>query len=272
MQLSESGRVDPDTAIQAYIPEFPVKPEGQITVRQLLTHTSGIGDYKSARERENTRQYDNLEEVAAVFMDRDLVAPPGSQFYYSSYNYVLLGIVIERTSGMSFGEYMKTHIWEPAGMETTGIERAGSEPDGIASLYHRNEKGKINQVDRTNLSNRIPGGGVYSTTTDMLLFCGALLNNTLLQQSTLESMFIDPGLKNEGNGYGMGWYLYGVNPKYGNVVGHTGGQTGCSAMLMLLPEVKTGIVVLSNTSGAMQAVTDITIALFDISAEAREGK
>ncbi len=81
-------------------------------------------------------------------------------------------------------------------------------------------------------------------------------------------MVENPNLKTQGNGYGLGWYLYGENPNYGNVYGHNGTQTGASTFLMLLPEQNTTIVVLSNTSGAIQTVTNITIKLFDISAEA----
>jgi CubicO group peptidase (beta-lactamase class C family) len=83
-------------------------------------------------------------------------------------------------------------------------------------------------------------------------------------------MISNPNLKAEGNGYGMGWYLYGENPNYGNVIGHNGSQTGASTFLMLLPEVKTTIIVLSNTSGAMQAISTITVKLFDIAHNARK--
>ena len=80
-------------------------------------------------------------------------------------------------------------------------------------------------------------------------------------------MQLDPGLKQGGNGYGLGWYLYGENSKYGPVIGHNGSQTGASTFLMLLPQQGTTVVVLSNTSGAMQEISNITVALFDPAAE-----
>src|SRR5690606_15400722 len=114
-----------------------------------------------------------------------------------------------------------------------------------AELYHTNGKGRIQSVEHTDLSDRIPGGGVYSTAADMLRFGDALLRGTLLEPKSLAAMWNDPGLKKDGNGYGLGWYLYGQNPKYGPVYGHNGAQTGASTFLMLLPEQKTSIIVLS---------------------------
>ncbi|MBK8503455.1 MAG: beta-lactamase family protein [Saprospiraceae bacterium] len=125
----------------------------------------------------------------------------------------------------------------------------------------------MRKTDATNLSDRIPGGGVYSSVSDVLKFGNAILANTLIKAETLQIMVELPDLQYDGNAYGFGWYLYGENPKYGNVFGHNGTQTGASTFLMLLPAEKTVIVVLSNTSGAMQEVTNIAISLFDIAAE-----
>lgn len=270
MQLFEQGKLDLDQAIQQYLPEFPEKKEGAITIRQLLLHSSGIDDYKSSKEIENKKNYASLNEAIDIFKDRDLLAAPGTAFHYTTYGYVVLGRIIEKVSGMTYEAYLQENIWNKAGMTHTGIEVFGTEYPNKATLYHRKDNGKMSTAKATNLSDRVPGGGIYSCVTDLLKFGDAVLNHTLIKASSLEIMITDPGLSKKGNAYGLGWYLYGQNPKYGNVFGHTGGQTGCSAFLMLLPEQQTTIVVLSNTSGAMQAVTNIAIGLFDIAAEAKE--
>ncbi|MCB0376351.1 MAG: beta-lactamase family protein, partial [Sinomicrobium sp.] len=95
MQLWEQGKVRLDDPIQKYVPDFPVKKEGPVTVRQLLNHTSGIGGYASEAARENRKNYTTLAEAVAVFKDNDLVSPPGTAYYYSTYGYVLLGRLIE---------------------------------------------------------------------------------------------------------------------------------------------------------------------------------
>ncbi|MBK6369110.1 MAG: beta-lactamase family protein [Flavobacteriales bacterium] len=265
MQLVEQGKIDLDAPVQDHITNFPVKPEGVVTVRQLLRHTAGIRAYKSNAERENTTLYPTLADALAIFQDSELVSKPGEQFNYTSYGYVILGRVIEVVSGSSYATYMQEHIWDPAGMTNTGVERT-DEP-GYAALYHITEKGRISERQRNSLSDRVPGGGIYSTVNDLLKFGEAVLNGTLVNAESLVEMQLDPGLKQGGNGYGLGWYLYGENSKYGPVIGHNGSQTGASTFLMLLPQQGTTVVVLSNTSGAMQEISNITVALFDPAAE-----
>lgn len=264
MQLYERGLIDLDNPIQQYLPAFPEKKEGVITVKQLLQHTAGIEGYKTNKEQENTKQYSTLEDAMSIFKDRQLISTPGLEFNYSTYGYVILGALIESVSGKSYEEYLQENIWNKAGMTNTGIESIDTEISMLSKIYHRNSKGKIAEAKRTNLSDRIPGGGVYSTVSDMLLFGDAVLNNTLVSESTLKLMIKDSPVKKEGSGYGLGWYLYGINPKYGNVFGHTGAQTGASAFLMLLPDEQTSIIVLSNTSGAMNKVSEIAVKLFDL--------
>ncbi len=269
MQLVEQGKVDLDATIQTYLPDFPIKKEGSITVRQLLQHTAGIPEYASNSERENMKHYAALSDAVAIFKDRDLTNIPGEAFHYTSYGYVVLGRVIEQVSGEEYGAYMKKRIWDVVGMPNTGIERAADPVASHAALYHITEKGKISEPKRTDLSDRVPGGGIYSCLDDLLKFGNAVMDGTLLRPGTVQQMWKDPGVKMTGNGYGLGWYLYGENPNYGPVYGHNGSQTGSTTYLMLLPEQRTAVVVLSNTSGAMQTVTNLTIALFDTAAAIR---
>jgi CubicO group peptidase (beta-lactamase class C family) len=269
MQLYENGLLKLDEPIQTYLPTFPKKKEGDITIRQLLQHSSGLDGYRNTSEQENKINYPGLDDAVSLFKDRDLIATPGQTFHYTTYGYVVLGLIIERVSGMSYAAYLQANIWDKVQMKNTGIEYFNSVVPKKTMIYHRNSKGKIKGAAQTNLSDRIPGGGVYSTVTDMLRFGDAIVNNSLIKASTFKMMTENPNLKTEGNGYGFGWYLYGENPNYGNVYGHNGTQTGASTFLMLLPEQKTTIVVLSNTSGAIQTVSDITIKLFDIAAQSK---
>ncbi|CAN5594696.1 serine hydrolase domain-containing protein [soil metagenome] len=270
MQLYEQNKIDLDKPLQEYLPAFPTKKEGVITIRHLLNHSSGIDDYKSNKEQENQKNYQDIETAVAIFKDRALIAAPGKAFNYTTYGYDVLGLVIEKVAGVSYEYYLQNFIFNKVGMANTGIEYPDKTYAGKAALYHRNSNGKLKEATPTNLSDRIPGGGIYSTVPDILKFGNAVLNNTLIKATTLQLMLQDPQLKKEGNGYGFGWYLYGVG-KYGNVFGHNGTQTGASTFLMLLPEQHTSIIVLSNTSGAMQKVSAITIQLFDIAAESHEG-
>lgn len=268
MQLVEKEKVDLDAPLQTYLSDFPEKKEGTITLRQLLQHASGIPAYAKMKEQENTQDYPDLKAAMDIFQNRELLSKPGAEFNYTSYGYVVLGRVIEEVSGMSYEAYMQKNIWDPAGMSQTGIEVYQSDHPEKTSIYHRKKAGKIKLAQETNLSDRIPGGGLYATVEDLLRFGEAVLNNKLISETSLQAMMQDSGLKKEENAYGLGWYLYGKNPKYGEVIGHTGGQTGCSAMFMLMPEVKTVIVSLSNTSGAMQRVSNVAVGFFPLAEQA----
>lgn len=199
LQLYEQGKLDLDKPIQTYVPDFPVKKEGMITIRHLLQHSSGIGGYKNKKEQENIIEYATLQDVIRLFEDRDLVFSPGSAFFYTTYGYVVLGLVIENISGMSYASYMKKYVWDVAGMTDTQVEQFNHHIENQSKLYHRSSKGAVEQSSPTNLSDRIPGGGIVSTLGDMLKFGDAILNNTLIKPSSFDLMTEDPKLKTEGN-------------------------------------------------------------------------
>ena len=266
MQLVEKGLIQLDSSIQMYLPDFPDKEKGDITVRQLLAHTSGIPQYQSTKEVENTHFFASLQEAMQVFQDRPLLFQPGTDFFYTSYGYVILGRIIESVSGMSYAQYMKAAVWEPAGMLDTGIEITGTGIPGKSCLYHR-KKSKAKDAQQNDLSNRIPGGGFYSTLHDVLKFGNALLDGTLIRSGTLEKMIEIQLKEKEGNPYALGWFLYGPPPNQDLVIGHSGEQTGCASQLMIIPKSKTVVAVLSNTSGTWKDIVSFSAELIRISEE-----
>lgn len=269
MQLYESGKIDLDAPIQTYYPGFPEKPEGTITTRHLLAHTSGIPQYLDESEIENSVEYPTLEDAVEVFRDRPLKFSPGSDYFYTSYGYVVLGRIIEEVSGQSFGEYMKEHIWDKAGMTHTGIEEFGNTYAGKSCLYNKKRK-KARLGESNNLSNRVPGGGFYSTLLDVLRFGQAVIDGRLISQETLELMLESQPVDYNGNKYGMGWFFYGPAGSENLVIGHSGGQTGCTSQLFLIPKSETVVAVLSNTSRTYQDVATLASNLVRISEAEKE--
>jgi CubicO group peptidase (beta-lactamase class C family) len=265
MQLVEKGLLDLDEPIQRYIPDFPKQQKTQITTRQLLSHTSGIDDYKNTKEAQTTKEYDQLSAAVDVFKNRKLLFEPGTQYAYTTYGYTVLGLIIEKLSGQTYGEYMKTNIWDRAQMYHTGVDQYGSHEENSSQLYHRKKKGKIEKGTENNLSNRIPGGGFYSTLEDMLKFGNAVLNNTLIKEETLQLMRAHHSLEKENNAYGFGWYLYYPKPNEGAIIGHNGEQTGCSAQLFIIPTAKTVAVALANTSMSGKEVSTLANDLMGLS-------
>jgi len=264
MQLVEQGKIDIDNSLQTYVADYPVKPEGEITVRHLLNHTSGISAYESGKEANSKIQYDDLTAASMIFRDRDLLGTPGVEEFYTTYGYVVLGLVIESASGMSYEDYVQKYIFDKAGMKNTGVEHFSVDYDHKASLYHNHGKGKIKPAKMTNLSSKVPGGGFYSTTEDLVLFGQCLLNGELVSQESIDAMWTDPGVIYDGNPYGFGFFLYGENEFYGHVVGHTGGQSGCSSVMLILPDSDAVITVMSNTSGSGGEVFQLAVELMHL--------
>ncbi|TCK69404.1 CubicO group peptidase (beta-lactamase class C family) [Winogradskyella wandonensis] len=253
MQLFEKGLIELDTPIQTYLPTFPRKEKGDITIKQLLTHTSGISQYQSNKEVENKTQFNSLQEAIDVFRDRPLLFKPGSEYFYTSYGYVLLGRIIEQVSGLSYEDYMQKNIFDIANMKNTGIENINKQYDNKSCLYH-NQKRKTKKTKQNNLSNRIPAGGFYSTLDDVIKFGEAIVNNTLISESTFKLMLESQPVTYDGSLYGFGWFFYGPKPNENIVIGHEGGQSGCTSQLFIIPKSKTVVVVLSNTSGTYRDV------------------
>ena len=208
MQLAERGKLDLDATLQTYVPEYPKKPQGEITIRHLLTNTSGVPGYKGDLDSHSWKEYKNLSHAIKRFKKRKLVGTPGQVYQYTTYGYVLLGLVIEKCRGMSYEEYMKKHIWEVAGMHHTSVEHTNKKVANKSRLYKRNKKGRLKKDISSNLSMKVPGGGIQSTAADLLKFGQAIVDNQLISKETLEKMFYDPKIKDRGNPNIMGFFLY----------------------------------------------------------------
>ncbi len=267
MQLVEQELIDLDAPIQTYIKDYPTQAKTQITTRHLLSHTSGIGGYKDGKEAETCKEYEKLSDALGIFKDRALKFEPGTQYSYTTYGYTVLGVIIENVSQQSFEEYMRANIWDKAGMNDTGVEKYGSEMKNQSVLYHQNKKVKTKVAKENNLSNRLPGGGFYSTINDMMKFGHAILNHTFVKESTLDLMREHHSLEKEANGYGFGFFLYNPKPNEGAIIGHSGAQTGSCTQFVIVPSKNIVVVVLSNTSGTYKYVTPTAFNLLNLALE-----
>lgn len=262
LQLHERNKLHIDDPIQKYLPSFPDNNEDKITIRHLLHHNSGITAYQSESEAFPTINYTSLEEAIDVFKNRSLRFNPGTDYHYTTYGYVVLGAIVEKASGMTFRDYMKINIWNRVNMQNTDVEIYGSVYPNKAKLYYKQPNGEIVPDAVTNLSVKVPGGGFYSTTEDLLRFGKAILTNEFIKPETFDLMMTNPGTKSRGNPYLMGWFQYGdKNSRHGSIIGHSGSQSGTSTQLMIYLEQKIVVVVLANTSGTWNNIFDLAIKL-----------
>lgn len=247
MQLVERGQVALDDPIQKHLPSFPDKG-ATVTLRHLLTHTSGIRHYKPG-EFDSKTSYASLDDAFAVFAGDPLVHEPGSAYLYSTYGYNLLAGVVERASGLSFEQYLEKHVWGPAGMADTRLEHPQEIVGHRVRQYVRLPSGDLLNAPYADLSVKWAGGGIISTAPDLARFHVALEKGALLKKDTLAQMYmaatLNDGSKTE---YGLGWQV--VHAEGQRWIAHSGGATGGTTYLLRSPETGIAVAILGNVQNA----------------------
>ena len=251
MKLVNEKRLDLDAPIQKYCPEFPEKP-WPITTRELLTHQSGIRDYRNDAETINTKHYSSIKEALSQFANDSLDFEPGTKMQYTSYGYIVLGCVIEGASGMSYEHYMQQAIFKPAHMSETRLDDVFAIIPNRARGYQLDSNGNLENATFVDVSNKPPGSGINSNANDMGSFIEALYSGKLLPNKVFEEM-LTPAITRGGKTtiYGLGFFLGGPIGNYHGLkeAGHGGEQQGVTSVLYLLPEKKFGVVLLANLEG-----------------------
>ena len=245
MQLVERGLVSLDDPIQRYVPGFPRKPQGEVRVRHLLTHTSGIRHYRG-NEFGLHDYFPTLDRAIAVFKDDPLEFAPGEKYLYSTYGYNLLAGVVEAVSGRSFDEYLHANIFAPAGMTATLLERPQELVRYRARQYVRGATPLTwLNAPYVDLSVKWAGGGIISTASDVLRFAIALDGGRLLRPDTQDRMYTSARLTSGAiTGYGLGWM---VSEEGGRLkVSHSGGAMGGTTYLLREPKARLASVLLAN--------------------------
>ncbi len=242
MQLVERGKINLDADARTYIPYFPRK-RWKFTVRELLNHTSGIRNYYR-REFDDTRHYSSIKDAVDIVIKDTLAYQPGTKYLYTTLGYNLLGSVIEYVSGQTFEDYIEKNIFEPADMKSTLPDYQKRIIYGRSAIYTRNRYRMLENAPLADLSNKYPGGGLCSTSEDLLKFSISLLEGKLVKQETLDSMLVPARLKNGTFiNYGLGFTLGSDNSgrKFFAHEGYSG-----TSLLVVYPAEKLAVVDLIN--------------------------
>jgi len=200
----QKGLIGLDKTISDYIPEFSKKNGSRITVRQLLSHTSGIPNYDIVKDffPKVSRQHFTREEYIKLYMDSALLFEPGSSFFYSSWGYFTLGYIMEKVTGKTYSQLMKEDIFDKLGMNSSGSYFHTQIVNKRATGYDYDFDGYTSS-DFRDQSNTMGTGDLYSTVEDLFKLNTALTNNTLLNNKLTEEMFA-PGMAPAH--YGYGWF------------------------------------------------------------------
>ena len=180
-QLAGAGKLTVDSSLARAWPDYPNQDVARrVTIRQILDHRSGIqGNIFTAPAGKNRHDVVSLQDYFELFKNEPLQFEPGSQQQYSNAGYIVLGLLIERLSGENYYEYVRRHIYEPAGMTHTGSWRIDRWPANTAIGYTRGGQDAPPTAPLTRNTDLLPGkgssaGGGYSTAHDLLAFLNAL--------------------------------------------------------------------------------------------------
>jgi CubicO group peptidase (beta-lactamase class C family) len=241
MTLVEAGKLELDAPVQKYCAPFPAK-QWPITTRELLSHTSGIRHYNEG-EMENTRHFRWMADGFSLFATDPLLFPPGTAYQYSTYGYSVVGCAIEGASGTQFTEYVTEHVLKPAAMTHTFVDDVFEIVPHRARGYQK-VHGEVKNAVLMDSSYKIPGGGYVTTAEDLARFGQALLAGRLLRPATLTEMWTATKVSGA-DSYGLGFQIRDG----GKWLMHSGGQSGTSTRLLIIPQARLSLAILVNMDG-----------------------
>lgn len=244
--LQEDGKLRLDDPVVKYLPDAPAHWR-DITLSELMHHTSGIPDFASFEEYAHWRMVAHShEEELAFFENRPLDFKPGAKFEYSNSNYEVLGVVIEKVSGRSYENLLRDLILQPLHMDATGLDIDGLILPKRAQGYLYAGDGRLARARSSSMTVPWAAGSMYSTSLDLLRWEHALFGGKILSNASLKAM-TTPGL----GGYGLGVRI--AERAGAKVIAHAGGIEGFNTYLAYVPASKIAVVVLGNVNGKAPA-------------------
>ncbi|MGA2532546.1 MAG: serine hydrolase domain-containing protein [Candidatus Aminicenantales bacterium] len=252
-RLVEMGKISFDDPISKYIDEtwLPREVTDKITVRHLVTHTSGLGSYfNEVYDRSSRALFRKLEDYKPLIKDDRPAFPPGERFQYSNTGMFLLGVVIEKAAGEDYFDHIRKAIYRPAGMTNSDCYELDYPVENLAIGYSPDWKSPYRW--QNNLFKHVikggPAGGGFSTVKDLHKFAIALLAGKLVSKDMLQTLWTDY----KGGEYGYG-FTVALGPG-GKVVGHSGGFSGINSELNIYVDSGLIVVVMSNVDNGASAL------------------
>lgn len=264
-RLVEQGKVAWDDPVGRHVKGWlPDDAAAKVTIRQLLTHTSGLGDFLGAlRDGDSWRLLDGVSAHRALVAGSAPAGSPGSDFRYSNSGFLVLGAIVEAVSRRDFYAFVKDEVFARAGMPRSGYPRFDDVVENRAVGYLRPGEAKATDW-RTNLSLQglrgTPAGGAWSTVDDLLAFAESLRAHRLLRKETVDALLAPQVKAPFGGHYGLGFEVDRA-PGGGTVFGHAGGFPGVGAVLRVYAPSGFTLVVLSNQSSGTGEVAGAWEAL-----------
>ncbi|MNC29304.1 Penicillin-binding protein 4* [compost metagenome] len=252
LQLIERGELRPKDKLTRFVPELRHYAD-EVTIYELAHHSAGLTDYNDLlwqKARQHALHSDNAEILSLLIKQDQLNFTPGSRFDYSNSNYVMLALIVERITGLTFRNYLKQYVFGVIGMENTTVfnEEQPVVPQRAYGYEKNGEHWKCYYVDTLATGST----NVFSSLLDMKKWDDALYEGQLLKEETKLALF-NPGLDSSGNpltefwgGYSYGWM---IQERCGaKTIWHTGGDAGFRSIIVRFYEQQFSVILLCNST------------------------
>jgi len=267
-QLVEEGKLSFDDTVGQHLPAYGNEEvRNKVRIKHLLSHTSGMGSHFTREFMEASKVlYRDIDDYTELFVDEPLAFEPGTDWAYSNAGFYVLGSIIEAASGETYFDYIREHVYKPAGMSRSDSFDMDIPIKNLAIGYTSGGMGFDHADDgarwlrespwrNNNLLHSIkggPAGGGFSTSHDLIRFATALRRGTILSPSSFETIAsAKPELSSPDYGFGFG---VGPHPGAGEIVGHSGGFPGINAQLDIYLDAGYDVAVMANMDGAASMV------------------
>jgi CubicO group peptidase (beta-lactamase class C family) len=252
--LAEEGLLGLDHPARRWLPSLPAASDA-VTIRQLLTHTSGLIDYEEVIPASMTAQLHDSNVLELLETQDRAYFPPGTAWRYSNSGYALLALIIERASGRPFAEFLRERIFQPLGMTGTVAHQEGVSTVANRAFGYSDVNGAWERTDQSPTSAVQGDGGIYSSIDDLAKWDAALGDDRLLGTAWRRLAFApatptdDPAVE-----YGFGWRITGDS------LWHSGETVGFRNVLVRFPERRMTVVILTNRNFGEPYRTALSVA------------
>ena len=285
LQLKEKDKLQITDPVVKFLPDFPY---AAVTIKQLLSHTSGLPIYDtlffSLIPKHPDTVFTNRDIIpACISTQAPLIFKSGEDFSYNNVNYNVLALIIEKISGLAFEAYLKKYIFNPAGMTSTSLSKFYTRKDKNLSKMYQSKYPYSDKMERADTVanfkiiyrfNFQGHGDIISTTHDLLKYDIALYNGTLVSNATLKEAFKPVKLNNGKDNvqrYGLGW-ITREDTSMGEIIKHDGGLPGGRTMLLRNIARHQTIILFDNTAGNVVPIADNALSILNGSKVAKPKK
>ena len=240
--LAQDGKLGIDDPVRRWLPSLP-PAAAPITLRHMLSHTSGLVDYEDLMGDDWQGQIRDAGVLELLGKEDRLYFPAGSQYRYSNSAYALLSLIVERASGETFPDFLRERIFEPLGMHDTLAYVAGGPAVPNRAWGYSEEDGNWVRTDQSTTSAVLGDGGIYSSIDDLALWDAALYDDRLLSDESRAMAFAPQSEVTDEDGvhhYGFGWRLGD------GTLWHSGETIGFRNVIIRWPAQRLTVVLLSN--------------------------